>query len=240
MSRRATALSATLACAVAWLQLDGLSPITRGWAVVLLVPLPLLMMAQARMLDDVAELSRTPAYVSSIASLWLLAGATAGVALAGGLGPAALGLNAVAWSTVLLLAAAMTAAGVAILFGFRAAGFRETGILRELLPVTATERVLFAGVSITAGICEELIFRGFLLTALVQASGSVALAVVISSGAFGVLHAYQKPVGALRAAVIGAVLALSVVMTGSVYAAIIAHTAIDMLSGLWLARYLLR
>lgn len=232
--------AAMMACVVAWLQLDGLTAVTRAWAVVLLVPLPLLMMVQARMLDDVVELPRTAAYVSSIASLWLLALATAGAAFAGGPGISRLGLQAVPLTTSLLLAAGMTAAGVGLLFAFKAAGFREAGILRQLLPVTIPERALFVGVAITAGICEELIFRGFLMTALTQSSGSPVLAAVISSGAFGVLHAYQRPPGALRAAIIGCVLASSVVMTGSIYAAIIAHIAIDLLSGLWLARYLLR
>lgn len=240
MSRRLIGLAAVIACVVAWLQLDGLPSVTRAWAVVLLVPLPVLMIVQARMLDDVVELPRTAAYVSSIASLWLLALATAGVSFAGGLGISGLGLQSIPGTTLLLLSVGMTAGGVGLLFGFRAAGFREAGILRQLLPVTVFERALFAGVSITAGICEELIFRGFLLTALTQSSGSSVLAAVISSGAFGVLHAYQRPLGALRAAMIGCVLASSVIMTGSIYAAVIAHIAIDLLSGLWLARYLLR
>jgi membrane protease YdiL (CAAX protease family) len=75
---------------------------------------------------------------------------------------------------------------------------------------------------------------------LYSATGSIAIALLLSSGAFGVAHAYQRPAGALRATLIGLVLAVPLVIDGSIVPAIIAHAAIDILSGLWLARYLLR
>jgi membrane protease YdiL (CAAX protease family) len=68
----------------------------------------------------------------------------------------------------------------------------------------------------------------------------MTLAVIVSSGAFGVAHAYQQPAGELRAALLGLVLAVPLLTTGSILPAIAAHIAIDLLSGLWLARYLLR
>lgn len=235
------ALAGLAACGVAWLQLDGLPVIARLWAVVLLVPLPLLMVVQARMLETIGELPRVPAYLSSIASLWLLALITFVVAWAAGISAGEIGLGMPpGYIDGLLTALLLTAAGVAVLFAFRFAGFRETSTLRELLPVSAHERLLFVAVSVSAGICEEFIFRGFLLTALSQATGSAVLAVVISSGAFGVLHAYQRPAGAVRAALLGALFAVSVTATSSLWPAIVAHTLIDVLSGLWLARYLLR
>jgi len=94
-------------------------------------------------------------------------------------------------------------------------------------------------VSLTAGSCEELVFRGFLISLLVNAWGSPALAVVLSSAAFGWMHAYQEPGGAIRAALLGAALALPVVLYGSVIPSMIAHTAIDVISGILLQKRLI-
>jgi membrane protease YdiL (CAAX protease family) len=99
---------------------------------------------------------------------------------------------------------------------------------------------VFVFVAITAGICEEIIFRGFLLRTLVLGTGITPLAVVLSAGAFGVVHAYQSGAGALRAALLGVLLTVPLLLDGSILSAIVAHTLLDLLSGLWLARYLLR
>lgn len=241
MARRGWALAVAAATVVAWLQLNGVPWAARAWAAVLLVPLPALMVLQARLLlHDTDELPRRAAYLSSIISLWVLAGATAVVARASGFGATELGLGEVPVTTVVVAGIALAAAGVALLFLFRLLGFREAAVLRTLLPQTADERLLFVAVSATAGICEEFIFRAFLLPVLTAATGSIALALLLSSGAFGVLHAYQRPIGALRAALLGALLAVPVLLFGSIYPAILAHTLIDVLAGLWLARFLLR
>lgn len=222
------------------MQLDGLHTAARAWTVVLLLPLPALMIAEGRRLNELGTVPRTQAYVSSIVSLWTLAFATLGLAAVGDMGGsgalrAALTLNAAG----VALALGATAAGIGILFLFRALGVRETPLMRQLLPESVRDRALFIGVSITAGICEELIYRGFLLQALNQAV-SLPVAVVLSSGAFGVAHAYQQPLGALRATLLGGLLCVPVLLTGSLLPSMLAHALIDILSGLWLARYLLR
>lgn len=239
MQQRAWLVGLAGAAAVAWIQLDGVHWAARAWAVFLLVPLPALLIVEGRKLRDLETLPRTQAYVSSIASLWVLAIVTLGIARLGGFTLADLGLVSLPLLRTLALAAALTAAGIGVLFLFRFAGMREAPIMRDLLPATARDRVLFVGVSITAGICEEIIFRGFLIHVL-EGAGSMALALLLSSGAFGVAHAYQQPAGALRAALLGLFLAIPFALHGSIVPAIIAHTAIDLLSGLWLARWLLR
>lgn len=228
------------AAAIAWVQLTGVHPAARAWTVILLVPLPVLMIVEGRRLSELETLPRTEAYVSSIASLWLLALATVAVAWVSGYGTNDIGVTNLDAVRTATLATMLTLAGVAVLFGFRLAGVREPALVRQLMPVTRRDRLLFVAVSVTAGICEEIVFRGFLIHVLYGASGSLALALVLSSGVFGVAHAYQQPIGALRAALLGLILALPLVITGSIIPSIIAHTAIDILSGLWLSRYLLR
>ena len=236
----AVVVAAAVAALVAWHQLAGVPTAARAWAVVLLVPLPIFLVVQGRALSSLETLPRTEAYVSSIVSLWGLALATAAVSWVSGYGFAELGLLTTGASSTLLLAGAMTLAGVAVLFAFRFAGVREPRMVRELMPVSTQDRLLFIGVSITAGICEEVVFRGFLIHVLHGATGSLAVALVLSSGVFGIAHAYQQPAGALRAALLGLILAMPLVLHGTILPSILAHAAIDILSGLWLSRYLLR
>jgi membrane protease YdiL (CAAX protease family) len=226
--------------AVAWLHSDELPAAARLWTVTLLIPLPYLMVLQARQLRDLTELPRRAAYVSSIVSVWVLALISILITRVSEFGAREIGFFAAPLTSIAVWTLALTAAGIAMLFLFRAAGFHEARVLRELLPQTGSDRALFAALSLSAGICEEIAFRGFLLHALGAATGSTALALFLSSGSFGVVHAYQLPIGALRAGLLGALLAVPLLVGQPIYAPIIAHVCIDLLSGLWLARYLLR
>jgi membrane protease YdiL (CAAX protease family) len=240
MSRTAWLIAVIAAMAVVWIKTPGVPLAARTWTVLLLVPLPALMIAQARQLRDITELPRRAAYISSIVSLWALAVITIIVAAASRFAPHALGFFAAPIGDAALWIIALTSIAVGLLFAVRALGVREAPILEQLLPVTRAERVLFAILSLSAGVCEELAFRGFLLHVLTVATGSQLLAVVLSSGAFGVVHAYQQPSGALRAALLGALLASPLLFGMPIYVPIIVHILIDLLSGLWLARHLLR
>jgi uncharacterized protein len=239
VSRRA-GLAAAAAVLLVWVGTAGLPPAVRLWTAALLGALPPLMILQARELVSLQPLPRQAAYVSSILSLWLLAGATAGVAAIGNIDASSLGLSSLPLGPFVLWSAGLTAAGLAIVAVFHLAGFRESDVTRQLIPESPTEKALFVGVSLTAGVCEEYIFRGFLIYALHAASGSAAVAVVVSSAAFGLVHAYQQPAGAIRAGILGALLALSLVAAGSIWPAVIAHAALDLLAGLLLARWLTR
>ena len=228
------------AAALAWNASAELPPAARAWATTLLVLLPPLLVVQARLLQDAEGLSRESIYISSAVSLWVLAGITAAAALTSGWEPAAIGLIRLQAETIAAWAAAITLAGLVLVLAARSLGLEEAPILRFLLPRTGREKLLFLGLSVTAGFCEELVFRGFLLHALEAATGSVVLAVALSSGVFGLLHAYQRPAGAARAAALGAVLAAPVVATGSIVPAVLAHAALDVIAGLLLRERLLR
>lgn len=221
--------------AVVWLASPELRWPARAFMAFLLVPMPYLMTLQARV-PVPRNVPRAALYASSAAGLWALAVFATAAALGSGFSRLALGL---AWPaslpTQLAWAAALTAAGVGTMFAARALGIRESELLAWLLPRSGPERVAFAGLSLTAGICEELVFRGFLITMLHTASGSLVLALVLSSLAFGVTHAYQDSGGIARATLLGLLLAAPFVLTGSLLAPVIAHIAIDLIAGLWLA-----
>jgi uncharacterized protein len=198
------------------------------------------MILQARELTALQPLPKRAAYASSILSLWVLAAVTALVSWGAGIDRSQLGLVAMPAGPLLVWTMGLVLAGVAVVAIFHAVGFRESDITRQLVPESPDEKAWFAGVSLTAGICEEFVFRGFLLYAIHTASGSLVLAVAVSSAAFGVIHAYQQGAGTLRAGILGAVLALPLAVAGSIWPAILAHAIIDLLAGLVFARWLTR
>jgi uncharacterized protein len=70
-------------------------------------------------------------------------------------------------------------------------GENHAKTLDSLLPQNALETLLWIGVSISAGICEEIAFRGYLQRQIRALSGSMAAAVLGQGLVFGVAHAYQ-------------------------------------------------
>lgn len=102
--------------------------------------------------------------------------------------------------------------------------------VEEFLPHTRAEGRWFAALSVTAGVCEEVLFRGFLL-AYVMALAGPWVAAVVTSVAFGLCHAYQGAGGAVRSAVLGLASVGLVLLAGSLWPAVVAHAAVDLVSG---------
>jgi len=99
-----------------------------------------------------------------------------------------------------------------------------------LLPRTAAERRSFAVLSVTAGICEEILFRGY-LPGYLGAWASPLVAVLASSVLFGFAHAYLGFPHVVRTSIVGALLAGLVALSGSLVPAMIVHAAMDLVSG---------
>jgi membrane protease YdiL (CAAX protease family) len=99
-----------------------------------------------------------------------------------------------------------------------------------LLPRSRSERHLFALVGVTAGVCEEWLYRGFFLAlvAAVVPGLPTALLVLVAAVAFGLAHAYQGSSGTLTTGVLGGVLAGVYVATGSLLLPVLLHAAIDL------------
>lgn len=107
---------------------------------------------------------------------------------------------------------------------------RKLGTIAALMPHTPGERRGFTLVAITAGICEEVLFRGFVMWYVGVWTGPV-LAAAISSALFGFAHIYLGVWHVPRTAIIGVAFALIVLATGSLWPAIIIHAAVDLHSG---------
>jgi hypothetical protein len=75
-----------------------------------------------------------------------------------------------------------------------------------LMPQTSFEMLLWIAVSLTAGICEEAVYRGYFQRQFIALTRSAPLGILISAVAFGAAHTYQ---GLQRAFVIAAAAILS-------------------------------
>ena len=242
MNTRAMRLSGFgvgVAAVAVWLFLDALHWAPRAYTTFLLVPLPAMLLVQTRLMDGLpAETEREAVYLSSAISVWTLAVFAMIAARVGGFTRDQLYLAVPGWTTLLLAAAATTAVGIGLMAGARLLRVREGELLRFLMPKSSTEKIAFAGLSVSAGIAEELVFRAFLLAALLQAGTGIVAAVALSVTLFALSHAYQGIAGVVRVLLLGSLLTVPILLTGSIYPSIIAHAALDLIAGLVLGRWL--
>lgn len=99
-----------------------------------------------------------------------------------------------------------------------------------MLPRGRRERGYWALLALSAGICEEIVWRGFLLAALVALfPGRDAWVYVLAIAlVFGCGHLYQGLGGMLASGFIGAVFATLYLLTGSLWLVMLLHTLIDL------------
>jgi uncharacterized protein len=111
--------------------------------------------------------------------------------------------------------------------------------IREILPQTPTEIVLFLALSLTAGFCEEVIFRGYLQRQFAALTRTAAGGIVLQGITFGVGHGYQGWKFMLLVAVYGSLFGLLAHWRRSLRPGMITHFVQDGVGGL-VARHLMR
>jgi len=204
-----------------------------------LVAMPLLSIRLRRIFAGTGtdRFPRLRIYLRSMLAQWLLVVCIAVLWVTRGRNPRALGLDlplTIPGKAGLIVAAAAALALFAYLFvslaKLDAAG--RAKLLAKLAPSkiaprTRGEAALFAPVSLTAGIAEELLYRGYLFWFLVPATGFAA-AVVASAAIFGMGHLYQGWRGMLSTAGVGLVLGVLYAVTGSLWWVMILHAVIDL------------
>jgi membrane protease YdiL (CAAX protease family) len=212
--------------------------------VFLVVGVPVLSLSTARD-SKVREMPRLALYLSAAISQWILAGLGLFVFFLSSLNSYSIGLRRLAPVTALAWAGALAAlslAGLRLCLFLESRGWwpAEAELVRLLIPKTRQEKLwsvlLLAP---TAALAEEFLYRGFLLAQLTQWLRSSAWAWAASSLAFGLAHVYQGWNGAVRASVLGALLAYPVIHCGSLYPSMLAHGLIDALAFAWLGPKLL-
>lgn len=230
-----------IGAAVVWGAAGELAWPARALTVVLVAVLPALLAGQARIgTKEAAAVSTTGVYITSMLSVWAMALLAAAAGLGSGFSADLMGLSPVEPAPCLLWAGGITGFALLVLVAGRLVGQRESPLVERLIPRTSRERVLFVLVCLSAGIGEELVFRGFLIPALHAASGSIWTAALVSGVAFGMLHSYQRVGGVLRATALGIALAAPFIATGSLIPSMVAHAMIDLIAGLGPAEWLMK
>lgn len=105
----------------------------------------------------------------------------------------------------------------------------------NILPRTKKSYAFFILLAISAGVCEEIVFRGFFITYLVSLFGTMlwakVLAVLIPAIIFGYVHTYQGNQAILKIVAMAILFGTVFLLTGSLYLLILLHAAVDLVGG---------
>ncbi len=195
---------------------------------------------------DPARARRT-LWAQWIASLWALSALALGAWIADGRPLAGLGLALPAgwrlWGPALPIVAIVAlqlnaAARIARMTRDKTRLREQIGSTGLVMPRDDAEMPAWLAASVTAGFCEELLFRGFLVAVLQPLTGPwiAAGAAVL---AFASAHAYQGRDGLVRTAVLGAAFMALFLVTRSLWPGIVLHAALDLVGG-WIGMLILR
>ena len=184
--------------------------------------------------------SPTEIYKWTLINHWVVFGIALAIWLATGRSWAALGFG---WDidTGFLLGLALTIAAIIVMmrqYGgldnasekTRQSLRRQVGDLEFMMPRNSTELGSFYAVSVTAGIVEETLWRGYMFWYLGHVMPLWAAAIV-TSVVFGFGHIYQGVANVPKITLVGAVFAGLYILTGSLWLPILLHAVFDAVQG---------
>jgi membrane protease YdiL (CAAX protease family) len=188
---------------------------------------------------SVSTTERLSLYASTIAFQWAMVAMVAWRAWAHGFTAAELGLVIDGkWRGLL----AGIVGGVA-LAGLQWLNLRRMGRLpatsrgllqslaERIFPQSGVEMLPFFALALTAGICEEFLYRGFAIGAFLRAGLPVWEAVLISSFLFGLAHLYQGYGGAVGTMLLGGLFGAARITYRSLVPVVCWHFAVDLTAG---------
>jgi membrane protease YdiL (CAAX protease family) len=187
-------------------------------------------------------------YGTTIAFQWVLMGVVAWRAFARGLTSADLGFgHRVGWELVV-----WSVVGALLLGAFQWFNLRRVGRMRgaipdfmrklaeRVLPRGSVEFVPYCALAVAAGVCEEFLYRGFVMGALNRAGVYPWAVVGISSVLFGLAHSYQGRSGVVGTTMMGLVFGIARLAFSSLLPVMVWHSAVDVAAGIAGPRYLLK
>lgn len=125
---------------------------------------------------------------------------------------------------VLLLGAATVLGAPLVIHLLGKTGWSSTEGMR---PRNGAEIVLWIVMALTAGVCEETVYRGYLQRQFSAWTGSTAAGVMIQAVIFGLSHAYQGVKYVLLIIVIGCLYGVAAVVRRGLRANMICHALLD-------------
>ncbi|MEV5824353.1 CPBP family intramembrane glutamic endopeptidase [Spirillospora sp. NPDC052242] len=182
---------------------------------------------------DTDPLALTRMFRLWIACAWASTAAALGVlAVSPGVAPSDLGLRLPAdpSTTLGMIAGAAFAVTLIALATRLRGGAPAQPALSAMHPRTPGERGWALAMAVTAGVCEEIVYRGLLIALGVGVLGlGPKTAAALALALFVLGHAYQGPRGMLLVAVAGYSLTYLYLSSGSLVLPIVVHVLIDVL-----------
>lgn len=195
---------------------------------------------------QVGTMERLVLYASTIAFQWLAVAVVAWRAWIHGYTATELGLTIHDRARV-LVAAIVGAATIAALqwlnlrrvgkLPLKARG-RFQAIAERILPQSSLELLPYLALAMTAGLCEEFLYRGFAMAVLTRTGVNIWAVVLVSAALFGLAHLYQGRSGFLATLIVGTVLGIARIAYDSLIPVLFWHTALDIVAGVAGPRYL--
>ena len=221
------------------------------WVIFLVLGLVVPWRGRARMkkllaLPQVSTMERLILYASTIAFQWIAVAVVAWRAWAHGFSASQLGLTIHDGARILVA----SIAGAATIAALQWLNLRRVGsipveargslqaIAERILPRSTVELLPYLALAITAGLCEEFLYRGFAMAVLTHVGLQTWAVVLLSSALFGLAHSYQGRGGVVMTMLIGIVLGLGRIAFDSLIPAIFWHSAVDVVAGAVGPRYL--
>jgi len=125
----------------------------------------------------------------------------------------------------------IVSAGLLLILGWLLRVAEHRPSMDFILPHGGVELAVWIALSVTAGICEETVFRGYLQRQCIALTKSVPAGILLAAVAFGAAHAYQGFRMVILIGLYGAMFGILAHWRGSVRPGMIAHAWQDCLSG---------
>jgi uncharacterized protein len=198
-------------------------------------------------LPSVSTKEKLVLYGLTIAGQWVITGLVAWRALARGLSSGNLGLANHTGANMILGSLALAAiAGTLHWLNLRRVGKspgkaleRMRSLAQRILPVNSVELLPYCALAVTAGVCEEFLYRGFAVGALFRVGFPAWAVVILTAVLFGLAHAYQGRSGVLGTFVMGILLGVVRMAYDTLVPVMVMHTVVDLVAGIAGPRYLL-
>jgi membrane protease YdiL (CAAX protease family) len=100
-------------------------------------------------------------------------------------------------------------------------------VVQGMMPQSTSQIVLWIVVAITAGFCEEFVFRGYLQQQLASWFRSVPISVGVTALIFGCIHFYQGTGAVVQIACLGVLYGIVAARRGNLRSAMVAHALQD-------------
>ncbi|MCL2204506.1 MAG: CPBP family intramembrane metalloprotease, partial [Defluviitaleaceae bacterium] len=172
-------------------------------------------------------------YYRAMAWMWGPAIVVITISLIGGISLADLGLRGISFTyNIWFTAIVLVVSGLMLVVSLRTlilslaskkfiekmrTEIERDDVARDILPRTKKEKCQYIMLSFSSGICEELVYRGFMafLLQAVFPEIPIFLIILITSVLFGIGHLYQGWQGVLQTGVVGAIFMSLLLVTNS-------------------------